>query len=198
MITNAHVCDNYSVVQVGKEIGFVVKKDEKADLCLVQVNRSRVGLKIAQSVEAGQEVTAVSHRVNLLQANKAILINPDRTQYYKIKLHRECPADSRKIDIDSELREIIREYTKLGMPHHKIMAIIDRSLAALNGANICEIKQQFAELNMEVLPGMSGSPVLNSSGHVVGVIFARKRESPSTHSVLVRLSDLQKFVKDIK
>jgi len=43
-----------------------------------------------------------------------------------------------------------------------------------------EVTRSVYSLNAEVRPGNSGGPVLDATGNVVGVVFARSLDDPST------------------
>lgn len=82
-----------------------------------------------------------------------------------------------------------------GKTYRQVLPDPNDLMAALLGIKYACIRTSDADIiTANILPGNSGSPVLNAFGHVVGVVYAG---SPGTgRGFIVPLTDVKEFLKD--
>jgi len=196
VISNAHVCKDAKILKVGDDIGFVVKISHTKDLCMIHTIRSRKGLKLGSTTVVGQEVRLTSNRPDLKDVTRGYVINPNLENISRIKPNLDkCPTGYIRKSVMEALKPVIEKQLKLGKNINEFLIQI-KIYIAQNGKYVCEAKTRKISLALRAIPGMSGSPVLDSSGKVVGVVNSMNGKSRDTHSYAVTLEDLKTFIKE--
>jgi hypothetical protein len=190
-LTNAHVCQDHKNVLVGKDKGVVVKLDKKSDLCLVQTGNLKKGLKLANSYSVGEDVT-ISHNKNLPGLIKTSIVS-NKTMTIE-RIYRDGDYCSGKIvDYRPLLLEYYKKLLDAGVSRQEALMQIKMATLQLEGELIrCKERYKRIVLSREALPGMSGSPVLNSSGQIVAVVNMSGGEA---HSLAIPLEAIKEFLK---
>jgi S1-C subfamily serine protease len=177
ILTNNHVCrlaDAADVLLIDSEYyAQVVSHSPDHDLCLVSNPLNIEGINIAKNSRNGQEVFVVGHP--LLEPLALIKGQISGSINIPILIGYNLPCDGKdekKVDLSDNLFA---------------------ALAGIESACIKNFDAQATTLN--ILPGNSGSPVVNQEGQVVGVAFAGREDGPG-RGYIVPLSYIQKFLSD--
>lgn len=180
-MTNGHVCrlakDGFILSDDGtnKASVKVLAQYENNDLCIVEApSKITSGLKVAGSVREGEDVYVLGHP--LLQPKTLVKGQVSGGMIVEVMQGMNMEGCE-------------------GKTYKKVIPDPNDLLAILFGVEFYCIRTTEAYiLTANILPGNSGSPVLNSFGHVVGVAFAG---SPgSGRGLIVPLSDVKAFLKD--
>lgn len=180
-MTNNHVCrlakDGIILSDDGLKAtpSKVIATYENNDLCIVEAPEYITsGLSVAGSVREGENIYVLGHPLlmpkSLVPGQISGGIEVEIVQGYNVpdckgKTYREVKADP-----------------------NDLLAII------MGIKTICIRTTQGVVVTANILPGNSGSPVLDTFGHVVGVAFAG---SPGTsRGIIVPLEDLKDFLKN--
>lgn len=170
-LTNAHVCriDGgriYANLSNGRKIPLrIVEFSEEHDLCLASAVPKLGGLKLASSVAIGEELGVVGHpKLMPLTLSRGELIG-----YQNVIVlvdQNECN--------ETEVGAIYKTVESLFGP-------------------VCIMDVEGALSNIPILPGNSGSPVVNFWGNVTAVAFAA--DGSDGWGILVPLAYVQRFLK---
>ncbi len=155
VLTNAHVCglaDKQKQIVVNSTKDVYVKKVieiyKEHDLCLIEAPEGAKGLTVASSVRDGENVSAIGHPLLQPYTQLRAQISGELDITILVGFDIPCAGTGfRKEDLDGFAKAIYGNYACL------------RTLPSV-------------ALNAEVLPGNSGSPVVNKYGQVVAVVYA--------------------------
>lgn len=176
ILTNNHVCglaNEAGALLIDQEYyAYVIAHSPDHDLCLVSNPLKRTGINIASSSREGQNVYVVGHP--LLEPTALIKGEISGSMIVSILLGYNLPCTDKgeqKIDLSNTIA----------------------SLFGIQSACTKDFDAQATTLN--ILPGNSGSPVVNINGEVVGVAFAGRADGPG-RGYIVPLSYVQHFLSD--
>lgn len=173
ILTNAHICGlaNNSRILVNKWYTAPVLAVYKThDLCLIGNPLMVTGLNVAQSVRNAENIYIIGHPY----------LDPLSTTKGQI---------SGEMDI-----QLLIQDDKCDGPNDKLIVIDDPLLRIFLGPQVCIRTLRSIPVTANILPGNSGSPVLNVWGSVVGVAFAGREGSGRGYTV--PLNEVQKFLRD--
>ena len=179
-ITNGHVCrlatngiiisDNGAIREPVK----VISQYDNNDLCIVGTPAAITsGFSVAGSVREGENIYVLGHPLlepkslvkGQISGGSLVSIIQGNNMVCEGKTYKKVPPDA-----------------------NDILSII------LHIEFLCVRTTEAVFVTANILPGNSGSPVLNKWGNVVGVAFAG---SPgSSRGLIVSLDDLKDFLKD--
>lgn len=175
ILTNNHVCElaaNNILLVDGEYYASVIAHSPDHDLCLVSNPLNFDGISVAKTSRDGQDIFIVGHP---LLEPKALVKGEISGQMF--------------IDIITGKN---RTCTK---NEEEFKAEPDSLLAAFGITNICLRHYDSQATTVNILPGNSGSPVLNHEGQLVGVAFAGREDGPG-RGYIVPLKYIQKFLSD--
>lgn len=190
IVTNHHVCDGYekdggNVYLTKDNKNFIESKviyvSKQSDLCLVKAPKGHEGLTLGDSPAIGSRIYTVGH-----PALKPLTIT-----------HGEING-SRDVTIEKYVTKDEAE-TQCSLPKHKVIKqtikYFDEEKKPYEETTyMCLTTTKNAYVtNATVYGGSSGSPVVNSAGEVVGVVFATDR---TDWGLIVNHSDLKAFLKN--
>lgn len=171
-ITNAHVCGLEKHGQIFAHVGrkkypvTILEKSINADLCMLSGIPELEGLKLADSVERGQEIGVVGHPALMpLAVNRGHLLGYEKV----VVLAHEGPCEK-------EEGMYKTEQTWFGAA--------------------CTEQFEAGLTTVVVLGGNSGSPVVDFYGDVVGVLFAGMGPGGANWGIIVKLQHLREFIKE--
>ena len=183
IMTNGHVCGlqedgKVFVYYGGDEYRLrVIKMYEDNDLCAIEApNTAGNTAKVARSFSIGESAYAIGHP----------LLEPKSITLGEL---------SGPVDISVMVAQNVLKEQCTG-PTYEFIDLGDNPLAAMMGLlNVC-IRHLTAEASTAViLPGNSGSAVVNIYGNVIGVAFAANEYG--TRSYIVPLSNLKEFLGEL-
>lgn len=177
ILTNAHVCGIsekgliYATTSKGETFSTrVLYSDRKKDLCVVKMpyNLRQPGLTIAADAASGDSLYVVGYP--LLEARRVV------TGHF---LKEETISVAYAVTTEQEVQECI-----------------DTDGTAMDGffGSICFNEFESFSTEAQIYPGNSGSPVLNTSGNVIGVVFA----GSGATGYAVPLYVVREFLEDFK
>jgi S1-C subfamily serine protease len=177
ILTNNHVCglaNASGMLLIDQEYyAQVVANSPDHDLCLVSNPLNWDGISIADTSRDGQDVYLVGHP--LLDPPSLVKGEISGTLDVRIFVGYNLPCDKKndqKIDLS------------------------DNPFAVFFGLTSACIRTYEAQATtINVLPGNSGSPVVNHAGKLVGVAFAGREDGPG-RGYIVPLSYVIKFLED--
>jgi S1-C subfamily serine protease len=179
-MTNGHVCrlatNGIIILDDGniREPVSVLAQYENNDLCIVEAPRSITsGLSVARSVREGEDIYILGHP--MLEPKSLV----------KGQISGKALVS---ILQNGELSCLGKTYKKIPPNPNDILSIL------LHIEFLCVRTTEAVYVTANILPGNSGSPVLNMWGHVVGVAFAGT--PGSARGLIVPLSDVKEFLKD--
>lgn len=175
IITNWHVCVRstqglvYNFDDARTQVAHVVKSDNKVDLCLLEYSGPHTGIKVTQ--EAAVTQAAVYSRgyphANLTETKGFIL----GTDLVKVKMQ-----DSE----DGQLAKCLPGFYPTFKANFKDIAACWGSFYSVT-------------TSLFVLPGSSGSPVVNTRGELVGVVHAHQ-EGQLLHGNMIPAVTVRAFL----
>lgn len=192
ILTNDHVCESSKDGTLlatddkgGSNVMAILERSNITDLCLLTAPINVKGLEIAKDKPVlGQKLMAVGHPalyplvvsygVMVIEQNESVVLN--KMSSY---LDGTCNLPKNKIEYMS----------KFNMSR-------DLEYPEYEKGYFCEAITKLAyQTTITILPGNSGSPLLNMYGKVVGVIFANNASHAFWGSA-VSLHDIKEFLKD--
>lgn len=177
ILTNNHVCglanDAGTVLIDGEYYAHVVSNSPDHDLCLISNPLNNEGVDVDVTSRDGQNIYVIGHP--LLEPLSIVKGQISGTITAKILLGYNLPCD--------------------GKNETKILADPDSLAAAFGITSACVRSYEAQATTCNILPGNSGSPVVNEDGKVVGVAFAGREDGPG-RGYIVPLSYVQKFLED--
>lgn len=177
ILTNNHVCglaNDAGIVLIDQEYyAQVVANSPDHDLCLVSNPLNWKGINVASDSRDGQNVYVVGHP--LLEPLALIKGQISGTVNIPIFIGYNLPCDGK-----DEKKEDLS----------------DNPMAGFFGiVSACVKVYEAQATTMNILPGNSGSPVVNHEGKVVGVAFAGREDGPG-RGYIVPLLYIIKFLSD--
>lgn len=177
ILTNAHVCsiekDGEVLVTDENEhsmIRKVIERSDFTDLCLVEGVPGTKGLLLGSEPKIGEIVAVIGH-----------------PKLMPTTVSRGEIIGQQEIDVIDHVIE--SKDDKCDLPKNRK----DEMDFFFFRLPVCLIHIQAYLSNVVILPGNSGSPVVNFYGHVVAVAFAG--DSQSNWGFFVTLKDVKKFLK---
>lgn len=181
ILTNAHICAMGKTLVVKdfngkKRLSSVYKVYKKHDLCLMNAVSNVPALKVASNIQLREKVFLIGHpALRPLTKEAGHFVGR-----LNIRLLTKCSKFHRNI-----LKKI---WTK--MPNIQGLIVMSRYRS-----KYCTKTRSSNHINNIAYGGNSGSPVLNIWGNVVGVLYAGRRDQP-TSSHTVPLKEIKEFLKD--
>lgn len=181
ILTNSHICSHIGdngIVQVSDTNGNTIPRriildSDFTDLCIVEAMPGAEGLSLGSEVEPGQIVAAVGHPKLLpLTMSRGEIIGVQEVSVLDHIMADNDPKD------------------KCDLPKNRIEKV---NLFGLFEVQACVVQVKAYLSNATILPGNSGSPVVNFWGNVVGVVFAG--DGDSNWGDFVTLSDINKLLR---
>lgn len=203
ILTNDHVCgvskDGQSVLVTDEEGNSlrrrIIAHDETSDLCLIEGMPGVKGLAVASSAPGrGDAVSVVGHpRLMPLTLSKGELIYSTDVMIALGPISVHDPRSGQDVQVPPEQGGILPENCQMAK-HSQIDVDMDAMFFTIK-VKFCVMKvNQAYQSNAIILPGNSGSPVVNWWGQVEGVAFASDNESH--WGLIVSLADIQDFLKN--
>lgn len=176
ILTNNHVCglaENNFLLINQTYFSVILAHSPDHDLCPISNPLNEDGLDVASSSRNGQDIYIVGHP--LLEPTALVKGEIAGTMNVQILMGYDLPCTDKN--------------------EEKIIAPPDSLAAALGIGSACIRNYESQATTCNILPGNSGSPVLNEQGQVVGVVFAGNSEGPG-RGYIIPLSYVQKFLGD--
>jgi S1-C subfamily serine protease len=183
IMTNVHICEMSTdgkpllVTQEGLD-EYVPRKvifmSKKHDICLMEPLPGHTGIKLASSVDIGEEITVVGHpHLRPLTLSKGEVIdNQAITTIPKFAILTQDDLDYCKELNNSEVVTVASFFGQL---------------------DICVVKDITLQISAIAYPGNSGSPVVNKFGNVIGLLFAGNSQAVND-AYLVKLEHLKEVL----
>jgi len=177
IMTNNHVCglanSSGTVLIDGDYYAHVISHFADHDLCLISNPLNLQGIDVGDSSRDGENVYVVGHPLLEPRAEIKGQISGTMTATIMLGFNLPCKGkNERNIETDP-----------------------DSMLAAFGILNICVRDFEAQATTLNILPGNSGSPVLNRDGKVVGVAFAGREDGPG-RGYIVPLKYIKKFLEN--
>jgi S1-C subfamily serine protease len=181
ILTNSHVCSHVSqegLVYVHDSQENILQRrvllnSNFTDLCVVEAMPGASGMSLGSEPQPGEIVAVVGHpklMPNTMSRGEII-----GTEDLQVMDHLMDPSD---------------ETDKCDLPKNKIE---EASIFGIFRVQICTVKIKAYLSTVIILPGSSGSPVVNFFGNVVAVAFAG--DSDSNWGSFVTLPDIKQILK---
>lgn len=175
ILTNNHVCGlavNDTLLIDGEYSAQIIAHSPDHDLCLISNPLNFSGISVADDSRDGENIYIIGHP----------LLEPRALIQGQISGSLDVP--------------IIMGYNKTcSKKEETVQSDPDSMLAAFGIENLCVRHYDGQATTANILPGNSGSPVVNHSGQVVGVAFAGREDGPG-RGYIVPLSYIQSFLDD--
>lgn len=176
ILTNNHVCglaQANNVLIDGEYIASIVAHSPDHDLCLVSNPLNFSGIDVAKTSRNGLNVFVIGHPMLEPKALIKGQISGEMLVTLLIGFNVPCTEKGERIIVPPP-----------------------NSMASVFGIfSICVIDRDAQAVTANILPGNSGSPVVNYDGQFVGVAFAGNPEEPG-RGYIIPLSYVQKFLSD--
>jgi S1-C subfamily serine protease len=173
-LTNSHVCAGAreGVMEArkwGAQRGArlrVLDVSDTSDLCLLETVGASEPLRLGYELEANQPVVVIGHpHLQPLTPSAGVALERDTTSMYVDLAPSECTGPAKKIETVDTI---------------------------FGSQSVCVFTLRSMLTSAVIYPGNSGSPVLDSDGLVVGVVFAGDRRS--NYGVIIPLEDVADFL----
>lgn len=178
ILTNSHVCEHIQengLVNVSDEYGNMIPRrvlldSDYTDLCVVEAMPGASGLSLGSEVQPGSIVAVVGHPklMPITMTRGEVIGGAEVTVMDHVIENSEDKCDKPK-NVKEQVEVFIFKF------------------------EVCLVKIKAYLSNVVILPGNSGSPVVNFFGHVIGVAFAG--DSDSNWGSFVTLPDIKKVLK---
>lgn len=177
ILTNAHVCGvgKNGIVYVTSEEGVtiprrIIESSDFTDLCLVEAMPGYNGLSLGSEPSIGDINAIIGHpRLMPTTVSRGELIGTAEMDVF-----------------DHEMTDNVDD--KCDLPKNKII-----ELSSFFGlVKICVIHINAYITNIVILPGNSGSPMINKYGNLVGLAFASDGEAH--WGSVITLNDIKEFI----
>ena len=200
IVTNSHICEfaskdsgdaNFLLVRKGEHWmkRRILEVSGESDLCLVEAWPSLSGLKLGDSVRVGEMVSAVGHP----HLGPTTMSSGEVVAWTDTEIpHHIMPTGDAKLD---KLLRVSDE--PCNQPKNAIVKkmMYFMGFIPLGEAPICIVKEHKAiQTNVVIFGGNSGSPLVDSWGNVVGVVFAS--DTGTNWGFAVNLKHLKLLLKD--
>jgi len=177
ILTNSHVCgvseDGVTVTIVKRDrkyIKKIVKDSEFTDLCLIEPLGGMTGLSVSYRASLGEVLAVVGHPSLFdITMSRGELISEQMVKVF-----------SHYLPIDKDGKMLTNDCEQ---PKHTI----EEGL----WGTACIVNVQAYLSNIQILPGNSGSPLINFYGGVVGVAFAG---TGANWGLFVTIEDINEFL----
>lgn len=177
IMTNNHVCglanESGTLLIDGDYYAHVISHFADHDLCLVSNPLNLPGIDVGTDSRDGQNVYVVGHP--LLEPRAETKGQISGTMIVNIMVGFNIPCKDkgqRKIDMDP-----------------------DSLFYAMGVASVCVRDYEAQATTVNILPGNSGSPVLNQDGLLVGVAFAGREDGPG-RGYIIPLKYIKAFLEN--
>jgi len=179
IITNAHVCNLSKDANIFITDNFgrtiprrILEISNFTDLCLVESLPNYQGaLKLGSDVRSGQIIAAVGHPI-LMPTTMS------RGEIIGVK----------EVDVFDHIMDVFDKNDKCDLPKNRIIQI-DTFFGPITA---CFVHVKANLTTSVVLPGSSGSPMVDFYGNLVGVIFAGNQ---ANWGLAITLADINLFLK---
>lgn len=177
ILTNNHVCglsNEAGMLLIDREYyAQIVANSPDHDLCLIYNPLNLEGISMAADSKDGQNIYIVGHP--LLEPLALIKGQISGTMDIPVFIGYNLPCNGK---------------------NDKNIDLSEDPLAAFFGVvSACIRTYEAQATTANILPGNSGSPVVNHEGRLVGVAFAGREDGPG-RGYIVPLSYIQKFLED--
>jgi len=197
IVTNSHVCEMAQKDSKDNTFLLIHKNDHwmkrrileissNSDLCLVEGWPGLSGLSIGGMAHIGDLVSAIGHpRLGPTTTSLGEIVAFTDT----LMVHHLMPLGDTKLDKLLETSDESCDQLKNEIVKKNMILFSPREVSW------CMVKENEAiQTNVVIFPGSSGSPLISSWGHVVGVMFA---SDTTTHwGYAVNLRYLNQLLKD--
>lgn len=183
LLTNAHVCEHTQDANGNVHIWFsndtfierkVIEISGSTDLCLVEPLPGDAALELAGYIEKGDSVNVVGHpRLQPLTVSQGEYIGPETVQI----LAGIVGFDIEEKDCHKPKNQLLDVETFFGP------------------LKVCLVTIEAEKTTAIILGGNSGSPVVNTWGNVVGVMFASPGPEGSNWGDMISLRDIRQFLR---
>ena len=202
ILTNDHVCgvskDGTLLIQSENGDSMrrrIVAHDENSDLCLIEGLPGVSGLSVASSAPSAGDIVAVVGHPHLLPLllSRGEMMGKEDMQIVQGPISITNPQTGEELPIDPQQGGIAAAQCKFHK--NKISEIEVPILFFSIKVKMCIVQVHDAYITSAViLPGNSGSPVVNFWGQVEGVAFAS--DTDVHWGRVISLDDIQDFVKN--
>lgn len=179
ILTNAHVCGlgKDGIVYVSNDAGITIPRriiqiSKVSDLCVVEAIAGTPGLSIGSEAQIGDIVAVIGHpRLMPTTVSRGEIISEEIVQVGDHEMNPLDPND------------------KCDLPKQKIIHF----KAFFGDIDVCILELKAYLSNVVILPGNSGSPVVNKWGNIVALVFAGN--SDSMWGIFITLHDIVECLK---
>lgn len=208
IMTNRHVCDDSKDGTMWVAIDGrtkdrslkIIQKSATADLCLMEGIPGVEGLDIGDTPSIDDELMYIGHpRLQQRTLVQGDLVGSKTEIVVRGEVGKEVKEADCKASKDSYIEQVAESAMVLWRFKHGLGTIDDSTVADnLTGAKskkkipVCYEKDQAYVTTLQVYGGASGSPVVDTDGDVVGVIYAG---GDGTWGYAVVLADVKALLK---